>query len=637
MQDCVGAQDFSVITLGLAVNATGGTKADAVLGGLQFFTQLPPLELTQATPRTTIPKLYFTTDPLVLSANFSPAILIEFGIRPGSTAIMFGLDTSPIQVGSTIKVSDVIAWTGLDDLTQGGFVSNTIALLSLDLPTADMTKGTTTDSSPGNRNAIWFQPQAAYKTIARLDFDVTQSEYTAIKGAFSLIGDFDVTGASLIARRSSIWNSNETGIQIHSKDLLVLTMQFNFSTYGFEVDVNLELNQNTVVLKLIIRPERKTSPASTPPAPSSAPSQPAPQPSSSSSSSKPSPDSSSEPSFTRILNWLTSELPITADELEFNQWLTNKSSEIDLGDWDVRRVVIEFNQSTGGALSFASLLLDIKLQVKCGKDMLLFRLAFKYGNGLGPSLEADLWTPPLFDVHQNDFRLLPDFEDYAYFKPFNVPNWERYPQRLDLTQLRGFESLPRQVPTLVTQAKLLITQDLIGITASIVADPAVEPSVPVVSLEEVDLAMSYQWDTKPALTKAAGGTRPPSSPKASGNTTSGDATSGGATPEPVASQSPTPKALAFTDNEDIRAICLTHAVRIYLRANPTANPEYSGAAQILGSIDYEGETGLWTMAGSVTNLWVSTLYQFFDANIQDAVAPIIQSITIDSAEVTYNY
>ncbi|KAF9773649.1 hypothetical protein IL306_008514 [Fusarium sp. DS 682] len=41
--------------------------------------------------------------------------------------------------------------------------------------------------------------------------------------------------------------------------------------------------------------------------------------------------------------------------------------------------------------------------------------------------------------------------------------------------------------------------------------------------------------------------------------------------------------------------------------------------------------------GFVVFLVASTLYQFFNGSIQDAIAPIMQNIIIDSATVTYDY
>ncbi|KAF5606333.1 uncharacterized protein FSUBG_6167 [Fusarium subglutinans] len=71
--------------------------------------------------------------------------------------------------------------------------------------------------------------------------------------------------------------------------------------------------------------------------------------------------------------------------------------------------------------------------------------------------------------------------------------------------------------------------------------------------------------------------------------------------------------------------CAT-TVHVFLRTNPLADPDFAGPTQILGTIDYSAAG--WTLTESISNLWASALYQFFDASIQSAIAPVIQSIIL---------
>ena len=67
-------------------------------------------------------------------------------------------------------------------------------------------------------------------------------------------------------------------------------------------------------------------------------------------------------------------------------------------------------------------------------------------------------------------------------------------------------------------------------------------------------------------------------------------------------------------------------------------PSYSTVGtptQITGSIEYD--QGTWTLKGSVEQLYASSLVQFFDDSIQQAVIPLIESIEIAYLDVIYTY
>ncbi|KAF3906714.1 hypothetical protein AA313_de0200109 [Arthrobotrys entomopaga] len=533
MQDCLGAQGLSMIT--------SGVSTDAFIGAFEFITQLSPINPTPPdmanAPATTLPVLTFTTEETVLANTFSPATPPPLGVRDGSTALIFGLDASKTLPESTMTISELIAWVGLTDLLSDTFITEIVGPMTLNLPTS-------LDEAKGLRNAIWFQPQAAYKTTARLQFELSDTAKSTLNSAFSVLGTFKINNASLIARRSSIWTSGDTSVVVQSTGSLVLVAEFEFSSYGIVFDVNFALNQDSISVDLIL--QSKTS---------------------------------------KIFDWLESALGIPSGAFNFTEWLSGTAGSVQLPSFDFRRVKLVFT-SDAGNLTFSTLILDMELKVTCNEQELLFLLTYKYvagsGDASGSSLEADLWTAPIFDPDNLDFRLLPDFENYAFFKPLTVDDWSDWPSFLDLGQLAGFNNLPKEIPTLVTQAKLLIGSGGVAFTAVVRADTAAPTPVPVISLDEIDLAMSYQFNT---------------------TGTSGFAAS--------------------------------LAVHIFLQANPIADPDYSGPAQIVGSIDYSSAG--WTLTGGVTNLWASTLYQFFNSDIQSAVAPVIQSILIDSVDVTYQY
>ncbi|KAL7931801.1 hypothetical protein V8C35DRAFT_329162 [Trichoderma chlorosporum] len=70
---------------------------------------------------------------------------------------------------------------------------------------------------------------------------------------------------------------------------------------------------------------------------------------------------------------------------------------------------------------------------------------------------------------------------------------------------------------------------------------------------------------------------------------------------------------------------------------PSVSAKHQVPAVLVGSLSYESQAKKWELNASLSNLYASTLVEFFDDDVKDAVCPLIESIVIDSLKVQYTY
>ncbi|KAL6690779.1 hypothetical protein J3F84DRAFT_404137 [Trichoderma pleuroticola] len=70
---------------------------------------------------------------------------------------------------------------------------------------------------------------------------------------------------------------------------------------------------------------------------------------------------------------------------------------------------------------------------------------------------------------------------------------------------------------------------------------------------------------------------------------------------------------------------------------PSVEAKHQVPAVLVGSLSYESQAKKWELNASLSNLYASTLVEFFDDDVKDAVCPLIESIVIDSLKVNYTY
>lgn len=184
--------------------------------------------------------------------------------------------------------------------------------------------------------------------------------------------------------------------------------------------------------------------------------------------------------------------------------------------------------------------------------------------------------------------VLPGYEKYNLLEPISidVSNWKK---SLDIAALAGFDDVPKFIPTEVLMAKLYANKNEILFTGTMRPKQRTEP-VPTFSIAEVTLIVSYQWGSSTTLDYAPTGT--------------------------------------FNG---------TFAIKALLQQPKGAR--FGWPTQLTGEIAYSSNPPGWVLSGTVTNLYASTLAQFFggDESIQTAVLPILESIRIEYLNITYQY
>lgn len=70
---------------------------------------------------------------------------------------------------------------------------------------------------------------------------------------------------------------------------------------------------------------------------------------------------------------------------------------------------------------------------------------------------------------------------------------------------------------------------------------------------------------------------------------------------------------------------------------PSEDAAVQTPAALAGSLSYQSATKTWELKASITGLYASTLAGFFDTDSQSHVAPLLESIAIDTLSVEYKY
>lgn len=80
---------------------------------------------------------------------------------------------------------------------------------------------------------------------------------------------------------------------------------------------------------------------------------------------------------------------------------------------------------------------------------------------------------------------------------------------------------------------------------------------------------------------------------------------------------------------------LTAAFMAEMRPSPTS--VHQETAVLKGGVDYDSTTSTWLLNASLDSLYASTLYEFFNKSAADHVMPLIESIAVQSLDLTYHY
>ncbi|KAI1872499.1 hypothetical protein JX265_005379 [Neoarthrinium moseri] len=540
-QDALGAAN--ALVLKSTDTAAAGIGGFALTVPIATLTPPSPTKNDEPTP------LLFTTDSMALANSFPDSQPPAMGLRDGATSIILGLDVSAARNDTmTLTLETLASFVGLEDILTHNPLLSVLSGLRFVLPGPG-------HPGTGNRNAIWFVPQMAYATTLRLQLDLSKDDRETLESYLGVL-QCTVTSAYLIARRKSTWISGIKDICVQTEGELVLVVDVVLA--GLKFNAIMELCSEGVVVQLIL-------------------------------------NSKTGKVIDTMLQWLKTTIIKEEhqtngnDPFPFKQWLSEKAGSLSFPSFDFRRLTLSFVPSSidGSSLSFASFALDMELEFQAKDQVVISLITFNYSvaGGSGSSLEADLWLAPSYNVNDPALRLLPDFENYAWFEPLGRDAGHTWPSNLDLGKLVGFtsdDSPPSIFPTTVTMAKLYVNAEAIGVAGRLRIASDMHSKPPIFSIDQIDMAASYKFGS---------------------GTSSGD-------------------------------VEIALGLSALIQAPPTTDLE---PAELRGAFHYDGSKKSWYLVGTIDNLYISHLYQFFHKDVQLSAASLLGSIGVKQFKVQYLY
>ncbi|TPX64298.1 hypothetical protein SpCBS45565_g06022 [Spizellomyces sp. 'palustris'] len=390
---------------------------------------------------------------------------------------------------------------------------------------------------PKSRNCLWFVPQSNYLTVIRLEASATIETINkindlAIGKIFS--GAVSVTGAKVVARKTMTSCRYSDGIVVESVPELILSMRLKAK--DFEMDAFLDYTPDVTVLTLRW------------------------------------PDGID---VSQILEWLARSCSFGT--IDVDKWIPN-----DHGSLRLLRAHITIDNS----LKPSEFAIDFEMILNFGGNAVgekpVFLLSYTWPKN---SFSGTLWMvpdQPFVELLQK----LPDYEDYRLLTPSKLDPGQSYSSVINLANLKpgdkGAITKPPGLPTDVVLATLSIDLHSITFSGTILAD---EPSVATndsgknwtpISLDQVDLRASYEWDRK--------------------------------------------------------------SLSLSLHADITLSPrpkEGSSGGSASMSVALSFDNGVWQLTGEAFDLNLGVLYSFFDDG--QAVMSLLEHIRVPHLRLQYNY
>ncbi|KJK85506.1 hypothetical protein H633G_10654 [Metarhizium anisopliae BRIP 53284] len=296
-----------------------------------------------------------------------------------------------------------------------------------------------------------------------------------------------------------------------------------------------------------------------------------------------------------LLKWAARVLRISEDSFDFTTLQGKSTGSFGLGGFHFRRITLNLTQNDQTKkMQLSTFRLDMEMKLSLSKHEAgptLFMLTYFYQKSDGSTISASLWCPnPPFPA-QELWCVRPEYEKYHQILPVSIrpANWQK---TLDLAALAGFEDAPSFLPTQVLVANF--TADKKGISFQGSLRPKTEAGrIPTLSIGDVTLVASYEWGSKATGSAAA--------LMAEGK---------------------------FVGYFSIKALI-----------QQPKGAKFGWPTQLIGEIAYESKNKTWTLRGSVYDLYASTLAQFFDKDdsIASAALSVLDSIKVESLEITYTY
>jgi hypothetical protein len=447
------------------------------------------------------------------------------GLMPDGKLLYFGLDQSRSKV-ATATVKDLFSFVGVP-ASPPSAIANWPASLK-------------PESAASKHNAMWLAPLNYYQTIVRLQFTLDGPSVTALQAVISqalkslTLNEVDIICKKVLTRAKSggkyIAVSEgevmmEASCSLKPKDK-ELTIKAGIVFYIGGYDLILRFDEGDVLGV--------------------------------------------------ILEWLAQ---LAGQDFKFIEALVDDKTNSPFGkNIFLRRVKIGLDASADGLkVDFRSFALDIEVKATFGqKPVFLLSYHWEKKRGTSQSITGKFWN----DFDSTSLRKLGPAYEYINDLTPNLPA----PDVISIMSLLpggNADSLPRNIPSDIRQAYIVLSTDSIAIGGTVQAkDPgSAHYPVPQLNMGWISVNGSYSWTTKQAHL----------------------------------------------------------GIDVMVELTAPGYSKHQDTAVLVGSIDYS--TGSWTMRASLTGLYLSTLYDFFDKSSGegDHVIPLIDSIEIEELTLVYNY
>ncbi|KAL7276584.1 hypothetical protein RUND412_000426 [Rhizina undulata] len=370
----------------------------------------------------------------------APGLLGEVDI------LVFGLDPT----SSTLKMSlpQVFAYVGLTKLAQ----TPLIKLLG------DFDVTLDPKDSEGGRNAVWFDPTNNYKTVVRFQFAVPPESLSSISNFLSILKDFNVTGANVIAKKTATWIPGPTGVSIMNDAEVIMAVKCKVTVQSNIHEFEAALTFQETLLKLDLTTQ-------------------------------------SPGTFQDIIIWLGTLVGISS--FDFTDWLKSAGSSF-MKDLQLRRISLAITLGEDQKPTISNFNLDMEIKLNFGgagdDKSVLYLLTYSWvkGQKIG-SLKGSLWcAPPAFAVLPWP-KLLPDWEEHLDFKPITK---DKLSETLDLAKMipgdtNGVVNIPQGIPTQICQASLEIDDTGIAFYGALSCAQPLKGNIPTIYLAKIGLGAKY--------------------------------------------------------------------------------------------------------------------------------------------------
>lgn len=496
--------------------------------------------------------LWFTTEAVEDAFGSSTPL----GIIPDYNILTLGLDTRPWQASETTSTMTLLQLVQLAQLRSWTASPAVTALKDLSLV---LTKGNT----QRRRNALWFEPRNSYRATLRLEYDLDDTARQDLQGYLQqYVPEITIQSASVIARNVSSWapgRSSDPAVNTPNARVTFsgsLTFLAQSTVAGISFDTVIEAHPTHLKLLLILHTR-------------------------------------ADDALKRVFTFFQQVLGGEGDPLAFTGWFTEMAGSTGFDPPSLRRIELLLNGDasapdlytpTAGvsrASRIGGLCIDMETRARFGPSALtaVFLLTYQWNTSSEITLAGKLWCAPLTDLEAMEARkMLPDYEPYNVLQPVTLGPTDPWPSTLDLTKVAGFENVPQEIPSQISQVGLTIASDGIYFTGAALAKPPSSPAVPTLSLDQLDLSLSYLWGQP----------------------------------------------------ESIEA-----SLSLQATIAPDATAANGSLTLVFGQVCIEN--GQWKLYATAGPLYGSTLAQFFDAASRTAVTPILDQIEIRALFMEYDY